>query len=933
MAQWVRIRLRTAPGAALALGVLVLVTAFLAAALPQGIDAYETRGLRHRIEGARAADRTISATLRARSHPVPPEELEQTFDPKRIAAGQRDFRSRLRPPLRTDAAQGSYGARSIPMSATDSYLPALGGGRPRFRLTAQAGLADHGRVVAGRLPRAPEGSPPAGGWERVNRLEAAVSQATAKTLNLRAGSVLHLPVGLRTLRVEVTGVMRAERPGGGWWSTEPLLLKPGVQYTRGNAPEPFWAAALLLPPATGPALLHMTGTEPETYWQLPLDSSGMSARDVPAVREQLASLENGPGLVQLQYELGEFSTVDAPVRDELERYEGLRGAIAPVVAVAGTGIAAVAAAVLLLAGGLAAARRRSELALLRARGGSLPGIMGRLALECGVVAVPAAVLGGAVAVAVTAATGPGGARLWPAVMAVGAVAVLATLALPVRAVFADGGALRKARPAPVRGEDSGAARPGRRRLVAEGTVLVLAAGAAVALRRRGTTASPGDVDLLVSAAPVLVAVIAALVFVRLYPLPLRLLARPAARLRGPVGFLSLARAGRAGTTAALPLLALIVALSTAAFGGSVTAAVDSARERAALLDVGADARISSARPLPDGAAERVRGVPGVGAAVPVWSDPGAKAGERQATLIAVEPRAYARLAERMGLGAAETGRWARQAAAGPHPDAPLPALVSPALAASAGSGGTLTVTPQHGPVRLRAIAAAEATPACPDCRYAIVPARDLAAAQPRAQRQPTSLLLAAARTDGTGIDAAALRAAAGRDTDTAVRAEVRDRLADDPMQTGAERLYLAAVAAGAGYALIAIVLGLLAAAPERTALLARLRTLGLGPRQARRLLVLESLPQALLAAAGGVLAGAAAIRLLAPGIDVSSLALAFRAGRTADVLGRAQLAPDPLSLTLPAGAVLLLALAAVLGQSWWTGRSREANELRAGDPA
>lgn len=43
-APWVRTRLRTAPAAACALGLLVLVTAFLAAAFPRAVDTYESKG-------------------------------------------------------------------------------------------------------------------------------------------------------------------------------------------------------------------------------------------------------------------------------------------------------------------------------------------------------------------------------------------------------------------------------------------------------------------------------------------------------------------------------------------------------------------------------------------------------------------------------------------------------------------------------------------------------------------------------------------------------------------------------------------------------------------------------------------------------------------------------------------------------------------------
>ena len=86
------------------------------------------------------------------------------------------------------------------------------------------------------------------------------------------------------------------------------------------------------------------------------------------------------------------------------------------------------------------------------------------------------------------------------------------------------------------------------------------------------------------------------------------------------------------------------------------------------------------------------------------------------------------------------------------------------------------------------------------------------------------------------------------------------------------------MAAGTGYAVLALLLALVRAAPERAALLARLRTMGLTRGQGRRLLVLEALPQALLAAAGGTLTGWATIRLLAPGIDLTSVALATPGG-------------------------------------------------------
>ena len=80
--------------------------------------------------------------------------------------------------------------------------------------------------------------------------------------------------------------------------------------------------------------------------------------------------------------------------------------------------------------------------------------------------------------------------------------------------------------------------------------------------------------------------------------------------------------------------------------------------------------------------------------------------------------------------------------------------------------------------------------------------------------------------------------------------------------------------------------------------------MGLTRAAGRRLLVLESLPQAVSAALGGALTGWATIRLLAPGIDLTAIALP--SARPSPV--GAQLRTDALSLAVPGAAVLLLAV-------------------------
>jgi putative ABC transport system permease protein len=513
------------------------------------------------------------------------------------------------------------------------------------------------------------------------------------------------------------------------------------------------------------------------------------------------------------------------------------------------------------------------------------------------------------------------ARLLPAVLGASAVALLACAVLPVRAVVAH----RRPR-AQAERDDLAHARPGRRRTVAELTVLVLAVGSVVALRRRGASSSG---DLLVSAAPVLVGLIAALVLVRLYPLPLRWAARPAARGRGVVGFLSLARAGRSSTVGvALPLLALLLALTTAAFGGSVLAGVSDARDRAALLATGADARIAGpgeVTPLPAGVAGAVAKAAGVRAVTAVRIERTAEltsggAGAKEGlTLIGVEPASYARLARQTGLGAFPADVLKPKGTKGAGTGRVLNAVASPGLAERLGRAPR-RITSLAGDITVRIAAVRSRTPAAPGADFLLVDAAGLT------HSEPTTLL-----ATGAALDAPALRTAvrgAGKGLTVTSRGEERAALADAPLQAGAERIYTTAALAGAGYAVLALLLSLLQSAPERAALLARLRTMGLTPRQGRRLLSLDALPQALLAASGGMLAGWATVRLLAPGIDLERLALATAAGRV-PVVG-ASLRTDVWSLLLPAAGTVLLAWAVAVAQAWWAGRRTSITELRTG---
>ncbi|MEU0397635.1 FtsX-like permease family protein [Streptomyces sp. NPDC006208] len=911
VAPWVRTRLRTAPGAATVLGVLVLFTAFLAAGFPRAVDAYETRGLRHDLTAA-SPSRSVLELTAPQPAPGPDAAREAALRPEELRSVHRQATGLLPEPLRPDRGQSAYGVRtSKTLEARDSWLPRPNALRPRFTLAAQSGLAEHATVRKGRLPAA-EGQVTASAKE----VQAAVTAATAKTMRLDVGSVVHVAApGSPELAVRISGIVEPRRPQGSYWSAEPTLRTPGLQAEPVSPPQVYWEAGLLLAPEAAPALLGTQG-DPQLYWRIAPATGHLTAQDVPELTDRVASLEGGPGLLELKTIAGDNAALATDLDALLASYTTMRSAIRPVVAVAAVGIGTVAAVVLAMTGGLFAARRSAELALLRARGGSLRGIGGRLLAETAVVVLPAAGLGLLLCVLAVDE-----ARLPFAVAAAGSVAVVACAALPVRALVLH----RRPRAYGDR-DDLVHARPGRRRTVAELTLLVLAVGAVTALRRRGT--SDGG-DHLVSAAPVLVGLIAALVLVRLYPLPLRWAARPAGRLRGAVGFLSLARTGRSPAAGALPLLALLIALTTTAFGGSVLAGVADARDRAALLATGADARISGpweTVALPGGVERAVRDAPGVREVTAVQIEhalalpprPNDIGDPLSPSLVGVEPGSYTRLARQWRIGAfpADALRTSRDADGRPV----LHAVASPGVAKWLGSGPH-RIESLAGDFTVEVTTVRTRTPAVASAEFLIVDGARLT------HRAPTALLAEGDRLDGKALRAAV--AGSGKNLSVRLRSEERAAFTDSPLQSGAERIYAAAVAAGAGYAVLALFLSLLQSAPERNSLLARLRTMGLTTRQGRQLLGLEALPQALLAAAGGMGVGWATIRLLAPGVDLTRLALAAAPGLAA--VDGAALRTDLWSLAVPAAGVVVLAAGVAAVQAWWAGRRGSITELRAGD--
>ncbi|MFD5435412.1 FtsX-like permease family protein [Kitasatospora sp. NPDC127067] len=122
--------------------------------------------------------------------------------------------------------------------------------------------------------------------------------------------------------------------------------------------------------------------------------------------------------------------------------------------------------------------------------------------------------------------------------------------------------------------------------------------------------------------------------------------------------------------------------------------------------------------------------------------------------------------------------------------------------------------------------------------------------------------------------------------------------------------------------MLAVLLTLFRAVPDRTAVLARLRTMGMRPRQGLALIMTEALPQTLAAAVGGGLVALAAVALLGGAFDISTLVGA----KVGDVV-----VPVLMPVLLPTAGLALLVGLGVVVETLVAGRHRIATELRAGE--
>ncbi|SCF30211.1 putative ABC transport system permease protein [Micromonospora viridifaciens] len=872
-------RVRAYGGHFLLLAVLTLVTALLITAVPRVADRLTGQGLREHLAGQQAARRDLTYV----SEPEVVSKTNRGLAAHR-AAGLENIQERMPPAVRAVVgerwyqAQTAFGRLRGPRLTADKGLVDL-------RMRVVTGIQDAATLVDGRWPDT----------DPDDVIEMALADSVAGPLGLRAGdrfSYLLLDPDGKVVQVSpiaLVGVFRPNDPNDGIWDALPSMLRLTEPEGEGK-------------PSLGVGVTSEGGFDvaaglgwPVNFgWRYRISPDRVTPGQLTALIEGLAAMERTrpAGLAFTQ-------GVDIPLRRFAESLAAARTLLAVIAA----GLLATLAGLTLLAARVAARRRRAEYVLIRARGGSTAGVLRRGLAESALVLPAAAgagwLLGGLL---------PGeGAELRWVLLA----AVLVTLLPPAAALTAARGGTGRA--------DLIGARSTAVRLTVEVTVLAVAVLGAFLLRRRGLTLG-GAVDPLLVSVPVLLAVAAALVALRAYPWPLRLLSRVAARARGSVAFLGTARAGRAATTG--PLVVVVLAVATAAFCGVVAAGIENGRDQAAARAVPADVLVTGERFAPD-TAEALAALPGVRAVAPLLVDPaqrpyadqaGRLSDVREARVLLVDGDRFAEVARRAGVPVTLPDLLTGSG----DPATPMPALVSPALAEDFADAGLadregrrpawLDVQGNRLPVRVARTV--EEFPLVDRGveRFLVLPWPALPADAPH-PLAPTGFVLA-----GTGADPAAVTrvleegqqryqrtggfvgADQPRPPEVLARADVRAELGGSGVNGLLVFGFTVGAVGGGVLGLLALAFAVLAEARSRGQVLSRLRTMGLSRRQWRGLLLVELTPLVLVSVLTGALVGALLPVLLTPVLGLPAFTggvavrAAFEPGLVAGVLGLAVLA-------------------------------------------
>ncbi|HTG42162.1 MAG TPA: ABC transporter permease [Methylomirabilota bacterium] len=917
-------RLREDRVPALGLGLLVFVTATVFGLAPRVLQQVGDQALQGVVANAGAISRNIALVDDGFIPAGPPT------DPLVHFGEEGDTREALMPA----SVENLVESRSIVIESSRWRIEAPTPDPAFARFRIQPGAETRIHYVQGRAPTAttrtvalpktdspapvgPDGSP----QTRATVIEVALSSDAVHQINHGLGETLFVTLdprdGLNAGRnrdvmaaMEIVGVFDVDQPLDSFWYDDTSVEKASIRSLGGDA-RAIDTTALLAPDEYQPALTVIAPEEPpfRTTWRLFVAPDRLSASRIDPLILDLRKLDTT--FLQVTSRTLDGTALRSGLLLLVQAHAARWTSALAILTVVAIGPAAAAIAALGLVATIAARRRRPALSLVRERGATLGQIVRAVFLEGFVITVPALGL----AVLAAALLLPAGSNR-ATIVAATIVTLLAIGLLIVTALPRSITALRAGR------DDDPPRGPSRRRLVLDAVVIILAGFGAYLLRERGVrgTSSTGTLsgaDPLIAAVPALAAIAVGLAAVRLVPLPLRLLGRVAARRRGLVPLLALRRAVQGGSTAAV-LIVLLAAAAIGAFSSTALVHLYRAGEAASWHEVGAPYQISDpSGSLPAGLDPTK--LPGVtSSARAAWTEVRIGFRSLRIQFLSVDAAAY----EGMVRGTpADPALPPEMLANDPGPVVPI-LLSSSALSRldDVKIGDEFELVVNGLSYQATAIAARDTFPTLPaDALFGIASRQQLKAIHPEAQLIATTMFLDAPETAGQAIGDAVANIAPGAAVQG--RAEVGRAFIDSPVTVAiVGGITLAAVVA-ALYAALAVTAALALAGDARAVEVAHLRALGLSPRGALGLVIVEHGPTVAIAFVAGIALGLGLFVLLEPGLGLDALV-----GSRIDV----PLTADPRQLAIIFASVLAITIVGIGLAAWMQRRGTPVAALRRG---
>lgn len=938
-------------GASVLLVVIVLVTCTVLAVWPRAVAAMFTQDVQQTMRKAPATLRALVA-FESASPPTGPGDPGRDHslapDDARVWGAMEDAMARLHQsvdePLQAVLDEGHYYAwfQQAKVILPES-VPRIS--EMTLALNFDPKLAGHIRMVEGRTPKPltdsiVQLSGESGGSGQP--LELMMSRATAGESRWEVGTTRRIQAAgtSRSIETKLVGIFEPKNADADFWKLNRSNLYPASSTSPSGDGLTVGASAYAAPAGFEYAL-PLTMRVGTIAW-FPMDIEALNSANAAEVSRQLTAFSGsvqefaraanaGVG-VHPTIETLQFNSESAQyLQESISR----AGATNQILAMMAAGPLGVCLAALALACRMVLDRRRPTLVLAAARGASRKQLHGSMAVEGLFLGLPAAVAG--VAMALLAFPGPLTPATWGLPLLMGLAPALLLGLSPVH------GSLRARR------SDLNPKAHGRIRLTLEVAVLALAVISVFLLFQRGfaaagdraqgaagtdiggsttaggaTVGGNGDasVDLLLAATPLLLALAACVLVLRLYPLPLRALARTQAAKAPLLGFLGSVRSLRAPGGGLVPVLSIVVGLAVVVFSAVLLQTLRAGVSTAAQTEIAAELRITSPSFSADERA-KISQLDGIGTSVGITTNGGAAltlGGSDDPEDRSPVRMVVADLEDLAEVQAGVPGSVPPQAlnqAAQPAGET-LPVVLSDAVRGGAGDTGVLELFSDVD-VTIAATAPAEINLTTSD-KWVLVD-EELLAESTGLEVQPDVILASLSANADPSAVLAELESMGGQ-LEAATVASRTAQLSETPLAGGLQTGLLTVMVFIGGLCATIVIMTSVISAPSRNKLLGLLRTLGFPRRQDPALLLWEFGP----VAAAGVIAGVV-LGLLLPLLVIAGVDLRIFTGGD----GQPPVTYDPLLLTALVAGFILIVLLAVLAAIAAGRRQRVSSVLRIGE--